>query len=398
MNKTFWMLGGCVVLGVAGVGWALSSSTSFKPLTLRGVAPDTPHEEVVRLNRERNRPSPRLLSRAVVEETRHDFGMMDPNTKKAHTFTIRNEGQEPLHLGNPRTTCKCGTGSFQDRVIEPGEETQFTVGWEPGPEERQLDITFIVPTSDPDMREIRFYITGNVRQRLAAEPSPVVFSSLKPGTSESRETLVYSSVWKDFSLEDVESDFDGLTWDVLPAPPDVLREKRAHCGHVIKVHTPENLPRGFFERSLTFRAVPANPDFESALYSIPIQGKARGRLGIYGEGIDETGTIHMGVVHRGEGAKKRFVVKVRDEQDELKVRQIETQPSFIDVRLTRNPAAAGLYLLDVEVPPDAPTCTHLLDEEGLGEITLQYDHPRISRTQLKLRFAVARRIAVPVLP
>ena len=82
-------------------------------------------------------------------------------------------------------------------------------------------------------------------------------------------------------------------------------------------------------------------------------------------------------------------MKVRDENRQLTVRHIEADPEFLRVKVTAYKSESpqlGLYRMEIEVPPDAPSCARM--GERMGEIRLQTDHPRLPNLQLKVELAV----------
>ena len=82
---------------------------------------------------------------------------------------------------------------------------------------------------------------------------------------------------------------------------------------------------------------------------------------------------------------------MRDDHRELVVRQIETQPEVLQVRVTPyNPEtkALGLYRIDVEVPADAPSGDFMGARRG--HIRIATDHPERSILDFDVMFAVTR--------
>jgi hypothetical protein len=113
------------------------------------------------------------------------------------------------------------------------------------------------------------------------------------------------------------------------------------------------------------------------------------RLAVYGPGIDDTGTVDMGILAPRQGRKRRLFMKLRDEQPEMVVERIETTPDFLQVSVTPYRAdsrATGLYRLDIAIPADAPECGYRGTE--LGKIRLAIDHPRVEELTLKASFAI----------
>jgi hypothetical protein len=114
------------------------------------------------------------------------------------------------------------------------------------------------------------------------------------------------------------------------------------------------------------------------------------RLAVYGEGIDDTGTINFGVLPCGVEHKLNFIVKVRDELSTLTVRDLHVTPDFIGVRLepiSDSSAPENLYRLTVTLPATASPCVYRV--QRFGKIHFEFDHPRIIELTLAVDFVLS---------
>ena len=99
--------------------------------------------------------------------------------------------------------------------------------------------------------------------------------------------------------------------------------------------------------------------------------------------------LRMGTFRRWEGAKERLTLTVYDDHRNLKVEAIETTPEFLKVEVVPiNPDKpdSGLYWVHVEIPKDAPACSHTGDRRGT--IRIISDHPAIPVMSFSVQFAV----------
>ena len=97
-----------------------------------------------------------------------DFGQTDKGTPVVKTFTVSNEGAEPLLLDVPITVPAGFTvlSSFADTTLAAGESTTFVVqltGQDVGSARGQLSFT----TNDPDESPFDFAVSGEVNQPAA---------------------------------------------------------------------------------------------------------------------------------------------------------------------------------------------------------------------------------------
>ena len=395
MNKIHWLILSAVVLVISSTTWALSSVTRYKTLTPKGVPANLSREAVLRIAAERALPTMRPASRAFIAQPTHDFGMMDPGRVKSHVFLIRNIGDELLVLGNPRESCRCAEAKLLQREIEPGATGGVSVSWNPGPDERELDITIRVPTSDPQQVELQLAIRGAVRQQLSASPDRLSFDAVVSDTAATRETLLTSQVWPAFTLDDIRSSLPGVAWEIVPASTKQLADAGALSGYVLRVTLPPGLPRGFIDETISFRAVPNDAQFSGESYTLPLEGVVKGLMSFYGPALRD-GVIDLGTVRVGEEKRARLMVKIRSDEPILRNFRCETQPASIQATLTPHPdGVSGVYTLEVVVPRTAAPCAHLRDDQ-LGTLRVLTDEPHASEHSLRLRIAVVPRSVPPL--
>lgn len=378
------------LLFVSMIGW-LSATATFTA-TWQGKT-----LEVTRRGRWINReglPQPKPLAattpeaspQAVADETVHDFGIMNPLTEGRHAFVIRNAGNGSLVLRKGPTTCKCTLSNLSRGEIGPGEEGIVVLDWNSG-----RDIWYsheaTIFTNDPNQDELHFRVTGKVRQRLGTVPTTASFGGIAPDSSGKVDVIIYSQVWDDFDVVGGECSVEGVTWEVGEVTPtdatlgDVLSARK------VTLTTAQEMPQGHLSGQLRLEVQPAEGDVEAL--QIPLDGRVLRRLAVYGPAITIDGVIDAGQVDEGQGKTTRLVLKVRDPDRELRVTRIATTPAFIKAKVlpyegeTRD---SGMLRLEVEIPSTAPTCSYL--GVPLGDLNIEFDHPRIPSLDLKLKFAV----------
>src|SRR5215471_3119449 len=67
--------------------------------------------------------------KATPDSEEYDFGAMERDSYKSHTFTIRNDGQSPLNLIKGESTCRCTTFELEKTDLQPGESTNVKIEW-----------------------------------------------------------------------------------------------------------------------------------------------------------------------------------------------------------------------------------------------------------------------------
>jgi hypothetical protein len=324
----------------------------------------------------------------VVDSTEYDFGVMDPGAKGSHTFVIRNTGGGVLEI-NPEATRGNPTHvELTKRSIPPGESGEVRVTWTTGRKDRLCEIGVRLDTNEPGERTIDLLVKGQVRVQIGAEPPQIVVPPVEPDATSTASTVVYSEVWPSFSVAEATCSIAGATCTVSPADTESLRTVNGTAGYAVSVCLPANLPSGPFQGVVRLRAKDDPTALEHELLEVPISGRVQRRLALYGTGVQENSVLDLGILPIGRGLQRRLVLKVRDPERTLKLRESRIVPDFVRVAVTPydGDPAGNLYHLDIVVPPEAPEGCWLGQE--LGELKLVFDHPRIKDLTLRLALAV----------
>src|SRR5690606_5301912 len=128
-------------------------------------------------------------------------------------------------------------------------------------------------------------------------------------------------------------------------------------------------------------------------FELPLQGKMRRRLSLYGAAVRSSGFLDVGEVRQGVSKSIRVHLKVRDPDQNLQLDRAELSPSFLTATVSPQPGwesgqpVPGLYDLVLTVPADAPVCSYLADDR-MGQVRIVSKHPRLPETALGIRFVV----------
>lgn len=344
------------------------------------------------LQRERNLARVRVMPDAVVEATEYDFGVMDPLTDGTHTFVIQNKGGGPLELSLGEPSCATVRGEIVRPVVPPGESGEIQVSWTTGANQPEYSVAVLVETNDNSNYEVRLMIKGKVRVQIGVEPERLDVSSVDPGQTASASTVLYSQIWTDLPAPKATCSIAGATCAVTPADPEALAAVQAAAGYQVTVTLPTDMPSGPFQGVLRIETqAAARGTTDVLVMQLPVSGRVLRRLAVYGVGVEEPGIVDLGVHPPGKGSQRRLVLKVRDEEPQLRLVRAEFRPDFLQATL----APAGtegkdhLYHLDITIPAEAPECIYR--GSPLGDMKLFFDHPRIPDLSLQLSLAVMRR-------
>ncbi|MFW6114181.1 MAG: DUF1573 domain-containing protein [bacterium] len=345
--------------------------------------------------------------RVRVDNPVFDFGRLEPLTTHQHTFVIHNHGTEPLELRKGPTTCKCTVATLKNGAVPPGGKVGVLMQWNTG-RDPVYSHTATIYTNDPRKKVVTLKIKGRVEVLLRCQPERLVFSRVEQGKTPSASTIVYSQAWEQFDISQVSPSLPGLECSIEETTPDERRMVGANAAHRLTVTLPPDLPEGYFTIPVEITArhtgsakgseerpgtVTAEQASGRGKCKLTVNGKILRRLCVHGPDIDTQGAIMMGRVPEGKGARVKLLLKLRDEQKELRVRSIETLPKSLDARLVPyqvdGKKELGLYHLYVELPKEAPAFR--LPPGKQGYVRIDFDHPRVPRLDLAVDLIVSPR-------
>lgn len=117
--------------------------------------------------------------RLVCEQPAHDFGCVTPDrVDLAHTFELRNEGDEPVEILSVASGCGCLAAEPAHHIIPPGAATKLTVRLNPAGRRGPLTREVVVHTTDPRQRALHLSVRADIQAMWGVEPTAAMFGHL----------------------------------------------------------------------------------------------------------------------------------------------------------------------------------------------------------------------------
>ena len=204
-------------------------------------------------------PSLHASPQLVVSPETFDFGEIPSGESVQATFTLRNMGDEPLHIDDVRTSCGCTSSALDQQDLPPGAETSLRANLSlqnrTGPQHKQLTIV----SNDPEHPETQAFIHGTAIRFLAVSPSVICLFSVPQGQPITRTVDVFSEDHTPFQITSVEASHPDLTVGISPISSNAYR---------LSLTLPPSWPDGRIAESLRIHT--DHP--RAALLSCPITG------------------------------------------------------------------------------------------------------------------------------
>lgn len=334
---------------------------------------------------------------AVTSERLYDFGVLPRFTQAQHVFEIHNEGTAPLELKQGPSSCSCTLLGLETSKVMPGEKAEVKLEWTLKFKEGPFSQSAVIYTNDPDRKEIEFVVKGLTETRLGLSESEVVFSSLYPGDSPTKEVLLYSRTLKSLGdvTQDVKAEIPGLNVTLHEASAEDLREVEGRCGYIIKVEVPGDLESGDHVGQIQFTAHPdelakeENVDSRTPTVALNIDLRVKDPgAKFFSPLIDGWGRIKLGEVDSTKGSELlKINFRVDQGSTPWKVTKIDKYPDFLEVNVVPLDQEHGMFQLQIQVPPGTPEGNYYGQE--IGRIALESDHPYIPRVPSGKRIGIA---------
>ncbi|MCS7306410.1 MAG: DUF1573 domain-containing protein [Thermoguttaceae bacterium] len=396
---------GLAAIGVGlavGVGWAYYRVWSaYDPMVLIHGA-KSPSELPV---------EGQALPKLVVENTEHNFGVLDADVTRRHAFVFRNEGEGPLTLTAGTTTCRCTLLDLRQTEIPPGSSTEVVIEWNTKNQSGPYRQTATVYTNDPKHPEVILTILGEVRAALKVSPPELVFRNIRVGESISGEAKIVSYITQNFQIisHQWEATSNGTNLpqfdvSITPLSEEQLKEPspaseasssgsqvQPRSGVLVQIRSkPFSNMGSFFQKLVLKTNQPQNPQVE-----IPVEVTVVSDISIFGPGWNEkTGILSFLPIRRGQQAERKLNLTCRGPlSKEVRYQIVSVEPKFLQVELgTPNvlrDGQASLTPIVVRIPPNVEPVSYLGgDHYPLGQILISSTHPQVPQLEIKVRFAV----------
>ena len=341
-------------------------------------------------------PHPKLV---VDGGESHRFETLALGKVGTHTFTVRNEGEAPLKLGTPRTTCKCTIPEMGDDAagVPPGGSTTVTLEFTPNAVQAEFAQKAMIPTNDPETPQLDLYVRGRVDDLLAAKPSPrVAFGAFTGDEPEERTFTVMSRMLDEVTVTGVEPSSEHLTVTTEPLPKEEAEAEGYKAGVRVAVRAEPGLPVGQFKETVKIRFDQEEPYHEMVAQ---VTGTRRGPFSFVPvvragqRWMPEALAFDLGTFPASEGRVGRLQAFVEGLEEPLEILGVDSSEPYVTLKLIRDetfegPAGRQKVFLDIVVEPGAPPATHRRKEAVRLKATT--NHPQAAELAFYVELAATR--------
>lgn len=377
-----------VVLAAAAVGgtyWVARSDSAKSPAA--GVeAAGVPTEDPVP---SKTSPHPKV----VLPEQVFKFDMMRVGETRKHTFVVRNEGEAPLKLGKPVTTCQCTVSEAAKNEIPPGGEGTVTLEWKPEAESMAFDKGAMLKTNDPKKPQITLSVAGRVDRLLRTDPEGAwQVGEVSADTPRDLSGFVYSRLLDRFGVESVTSSNSLLTVESEPASEEDLKKFEAKSGYRLRAKLAPGMPAGRFAEKVTIKTDVDDEAFDELTFDLT--GVRSGPIQVLPtpgtKWNPDTWSVDLDRFssQKGKTGAVSLFVSGLPEGQSLEFSDVTSSEPYVSIDLKRDESFQSenrqRYQLTFAVPPGTPVATHR--GKGSVKVEARTNHPEVSSMKFSVSF------------
>ena len=376
-----------VVLAAAAVGgtyWVARSDSATPPAAVESAA--VPTEDPVP---SKTGPHPKV----VLPEETFKFDMMAVGETWKHTFVVRNEGEAPLKLGKPVTTCQCTVSEAAKNEIPPGGEGTVTLEWKPEFETMEFDKGATLKTNDPKKPEITLSVSGRVDRLLRMDPEGSWnVGEVSGDTPRDLSGFMFSRLLDRFGLESVTSSNPLLTVESEPASEEDLKKFEAKSGYRLSAKLEPGLPVGRFAEKITVKTDIDDEKFDEVTFDFV--GVRSGPIQVLPTPGTKWNPDNWSVdldrfsSQKGKTGAVSLFVSGLPEGQSLEFSDVASSEPYVTIDLKRDDSFRSenrqRYQLTFAVSPGSPAATHR--GKGSVKVEAKTNHPEVSSMKFSVQF------------
>lgn len=144
---------GCIVGVLCAFAGLMAPLTSHSEVPAAGTSAVTENADSVE-----NAPGIRFDSEVF------DFGDIDVNTIRSHSFVLTNDGTAPLVITKVYTDCGCTTAAHPTEPVMPGDTARIVVTFNPAGRSAGYFTKLVRIRSNAASKPHRLYVKGRIKQ------------------------------------------------------------------------------------------------------------------------------------------------------------------------------------------------------------------------------------------
>lgn len=151
---------------------------------------------------------PKTPPKMLLSEAEWDFGVVKPNEKPTHLFTIKNEGDEDLLIEKVRASCGCVKASISTKQIKSGKSAELKVTFDTTGYTGKVAKDIFITSNDFQEPEKRMHVSVEVEHQstpiLNLSQTEWNLALISQGDKPSLSLMIENTGDKDLVIDKIE--------------------------------------------------------------------------------------------------------------------------------------------------------------------------------------------------
>lgn len=254
-----------------------------------------------------------------------NFGKIYKGKKVEHIFKFENRGNDTLKIKRVRSSCGCTAAILTNDTIPPGKTGEIKATFKSGAYRGNIKKSIYVLSNDPDTRNHKLTISGEVIEDISIKPGNINFGTINANKQSEREVTVTVKS---------QSDPDFIIKKITSSKPfvDASITVVNHGEHIINVLFKGYHKIGRFSGKIFLET----NSTKQKQVTIPFFGEIAGDISIYPK------KIYFGSFWKEREPTRKLFVKLNE--DNIKILNIKLSPDFLS------------YIIEEKYEQDNPHC------------------------------------------
>lgn len=337
-------------------------------------------------------------AKAFVDETEHNFGILNRQQEGRHDFIVENQGTGDLVLQVNGTSCTCTGVDVNPKTVKPGGKSTITVHWNAENSQTTFTQSASLFTNDPSNPELVFRVSGLYTSPVVTTPGSLNFSALSFGREGNSSFRLFGLEQKPLEIQSIESSNDEfIETNIEPSEIDESEKEHSvykNATNAIKVNVKikPGLPPGAFQERLLIRT-----NYESEpIVEYFLKGIVRaGNVTIAGKDyIRDTGALNIGKTIIGKPLSSNFIVTFLGrvpENADLKI--VKREPDFLEVDVQKigggsEESTSTVFRVSVKMPATKAGYWYGPEQKNMGLLEFETGVPQTPMLRFPIQFMV----------
>ena len=231
---------------------------------------------------------------SLFTEKAFNFGPVARAAKVEHTFVLKNNTKQTVHIAGIRSSCGCTQPRVLKATAGPGEEATVVAAFNTRGFTGTHGAWLTVTLNQPQYAEVRLRIDGYIRTDIVVDPGQVSLGTVGLGKGKEKSVKINYAGRNDWKISNVKANSPYLEANVVETA-----RANGRVSYDLVVKLKDDAPVGYVNDELSLRT----NDRRATHVPIKVDGLVVANLTI------SPSPLMLGTVQSGQTVKRQLIVK-----------------------------------------------------------------------------------------